>query len=173
MRNNKVRNLAFSSIFAALSVIVCVLGSFFSTMSLTITAITGVISAVAVVQCGYKYAALTYAAASVLVFLFVPNRECAVYYILFFGHFPIVKVFLERIRSKVLRQSLKLVIGNILFALILWILVHLIGIEENIAHKEVLILAGLFNAAFILYDVLLGRIVAIYIGKRLGKNGFR
>jgi len=105
--------------------------------------------------------------------LFVPNRECAVYYILFFGHFPIVKVFLERIRSKVLRQSLKLVIGNILFALILWILVHLIGIEENIAHKEVLILAGLFNAAFILYDVLLGRIVAIYIGKRLGKNGFR
>ncbi len=159
--------------FVAVSVVVCILASFFSTMSLTITAITGVVSAIAVVQCGYKYALLTYIASSFLVFLFVPNRECVVYYILFFGHYPLLKVFLERIRSKILRQSIKFIIGNFLFALSMWLLLKLVGIEEDLGRKELLILTVLFNGAFLLYDILLGRIVSVYIGKRMGKNGFR
>ena len=173
MRNNKVRNVAFSSIFTALSVIICILASFFSTMSLTITAISGVISAIAVIQCGYKYSVLSYLASAVLIFLFVPNRECAVYYILFFGHYPIVKVFLERIRNKFLRMGMKFIIGNVLFALSLWILVNLTGVEEATGKKELLILTALFNGAFIMYDVLLGRIVSVYISKYIGKTGFR
>ena len=173
MRNNKVRNVAYSSMFTALSVIVCILASFFSTMSLTITAIAGVISAIAVVQCGYKYSLLSYIASSVLIFLFAPNRECAVYYILFFGHYPIVKVLLERIGNKLLRRGLKFIIGNVLFAISLWILVNLIGVEESIGKEELLILTGLFNGAFIMFDILIGRIVFIYVNKYMGKNGFR
>ncbi len=168
-----MKNIAFSSMFVAISVLICILASFFSTMSLTITAITGVVSAIAVVQCGYKYAGIMYAASSVLIFLLVPNRECAVYYILFFGHYPIVRVFLERIKNKLCRRTIKLAIGNLIFALSMWILLNIVGLEEVFGKTELLVLVILFNGAFVLYEILLDRIISAYIGKRIGKNGFR
>ena len=173
MRNNKVRNLAFSSMVVAVNVVICAVASFFSTMSLAITAISGIVIAFLVLQCGYKYSLLAYIASAVLAILLTPNKECAIYYALLFGHYPILKLFLQRIEKKFFVWLIKLLAANVLYAVVFVITTYIIGVSEVIGNYEFYITMLLFNIAFVLYDICLDKLMLLYLYKYQGKGKFR
>lgn len=173
MRNDKVRSLTFSAMFVAVSVVICVLASVFPTMSLAITAVAGIVSAIALIQVGYKYALLVYIASSILVLLLAPNKECAVYYTVFFGHYPMLKIFTERVGKRFFAWVIKIAEANVLYAIIFLVTVYIIGISEVVGKTEFFLTAFLFNAVFVLYDICIGRIMMLYISKRSQNHRFR
>ncbi len=173
MRSDKIKNTAFSAVFVAISVVLCILASVFPTMSVTITAIAGIVSAVALIQCGYRYALMVYVAASFLNLLFSPNKECAVYYTVLFGHYPLLKTFTERIGNKSVAWCVKIIEANLLYGIVFFISSHIIGTYEVIGIKAFLLTAAIFNAAFVLYDICLSKLMMLYISKHLKNTRFR
>lgn len=173
MSRDKTKNIAFSAVFVAISVVLCILASVFPTMSLTITAAAGVVSAVALIQCGYRYALLVYIAASLLTLLLSPNKECAVYYIVLFGHYPLLKTFTERISNKAVSWCVKIIEANVLYSIVFFIISYIIGIYEAIGLKELLITAAAYNTAFVLYDICLGKFMMFCISKNSQNTRFR
>lgn len=169
MRSDKIKNIAFSAVFVAISVVLCIMASVFPTMSITITAVAGVVTAVALIQCGYRYALMVYIAASFLNLLLSPNKECAVYYTVLFGHYPLLKIFTERIGNKVISWCAKTCEANVLYVIVFFITSYILGVYEEIGLKQFLLTDVIFNIAFVLYDVCLARFMMLYISKR-GKN---
>ena len=70
MKNADVKRMTLAAMLTAISVVVCLLASVFSNMSLSITAITGAFSAMAIICLGYKYAWLVYIATTIFVWIF-------------------------------------------------------------------------------------------------------
>jgi len=173
MRENKVRSLTESAMCVAFSVILCVLAAVFPTMSLAITAMSGLVSSIILVRCGYKYASLTYIASSILLFLLAPNRECAVYYVVLFGHYPMLRTFTERIGKKALVWIVKILEANILYTAVFVVATFIIGVADEVGTTEKVITALLFNIAFVLYDICVGKFMMAYISKHLQKHRFR
>lgn len=169
MKKNNTKNVALSAVFTAISVVLCLLASVFETMSLSIIAVCGFVSAITLSQCGYKYALLKYVATALLSVLLVPNKECAIYYTLLFGYYPILKVFIERVGKRWLIWCIKLIFANLAVFVTLYIVVNLIGPFgiASFAGKSAFFV--LYNIAFVLYDICVGRVSVFYMGK-LGKR---
>ncbi len=157
---------------AAVSTALCILSSAFPTMSLTILAICGVVSSLALNVCGYKYAFLMYAAVSLLALILCTDKSCAVYYILLFGHYPMVKTALERISKKTLVWMLKLAFANLLCFVSVLLITYIIGVSGELNDFENPLFWILYNAAFVLYDICLEKIILFYISKGGRKGRF-
>lgn len=156
----------------AISVVICLLASFFSNMSLTITAISGVFSSIAIISLGYKYAWLVYVATSVLVWIFLPNKECAAFYTVLFGHYPILKLLTERIGRGVIVWIVKFFEYFILFILISLIFRFLSGAWIQFNGVKLYLFAIFFFLMFVLYDICIGRMILIFLTKLSKKRGF-
>ena len=76
-------------------------------------AIAGVLLIVAVIEIGAKWAWMIYAAVAVLSLLFAADKEAALLFVLFFGYYPVLKSFLERISNKVLSWISKFAVFNV------------------------------------------------------------
>lgn len=161
MRNGDVKKMTFAAMLTAISVVICMLASAFSNMSLSITAITGVFSAMAMISMGYKYAWLVYIATSILVWLLLPNKECAVFYTVLFGHYPMVKLLTERIGKRCFVWPVKLFEYGILFAIDVLAFRFLSGIWMAFNSAKAYLLVVFFFAMFILYDICIGRLFFI------------
>ncbi len=170
---NSVSKLALTSVFTAVSVILCFVASLFSTISLAICALTGIVTLLMLMNTGYKYTFLHYIAVSVLVLLLCPNKECAIYYIFLFGIYPIYKLYIERVKNRIVLWTLKILAANLLYALV-WILtIRIMGLSENPLVIETVITFILYNITFVVFDICLTRIMFFYILKRFKNNRLR
>lgn len=151
--------------FTAVSVFLCFFASIFPSMSLSITAIAGMVSAIALVQCGYKYSALVYIASSILALLLVPNKQCAVFYLVLFGHYPMLKLFTERLKSKAVVWAAKICEAGLLYFIVFLISTYILGIHDSVGKAEAVLTGILFVLVFVLYDICLDRIMRAYISK--------
>lgn len=117
----------------------------------------------------YVMAFLTYVAVSLLSIFVTPNKEAAVIFILFFGHYPIIKQKLESIHTKLLKWILKFIIFNICIVIDYQITLHLLGIDDfaddfaMFGKFGIYILWFLTNIIFIVYDYALSGCIEMYI----------
>lgn len=169
----ETKKITVSAFAAAISTVLCILSSVFPTMSLTVLAVCGLISALALNLCGYRYALLQYVAVSVLALVLSPDKSCAVYYIFLFGHYPILKAVFERISNSFFRWGAKLLCANLFGLISLWIVSRFLGISDIISDTSKIAFFVLYNIAFVLYDICLGRLIFLFLIKRRGKGGFR
>lgn len=130
------------------------------TMQLTVIAAAGILSAAMLIEGGVKWALLMYGAVSILSALLLPDKSSAVFYILFFGHYPIIKYEIERIRSLWISWAVKLAAGGVCVALIIWILGAFFP-EWEFDYAG-WIIAVLCMAVFVLFDVALTRLLGWY-----------
>lgn len=117
---------------------------------------------------GASAAWITYVSTSVLSFLLVADRECVLMYIMFFGFYPIIQSSVNRIKIKAVQWVVKLLLFNVLVFLVQLILVYVFGIpflEEGEGRWLILLFAALMNVLFVLYDIILSKLTAIYIEK--------
>lgn len=165
MRSVDIRKMTFSAILTAMSFVVCLFASFLSNMTFSVTAITGVFSVVAIISLGYKYAWLVYVATSILVWILLPNKECAFFYTVLFGHYPMLKLLTEMIGKKHLIRIAKFLEYVIIFALSVLLFQFLSGLPIEFNCTKSYLFAALFFAVFIVYDFCIGRLFFIFTTK--------
>lgn len=174
---------AVGGILVGLSVIILmptIIGAFVYALPV----IASVLILFSVIELGKGWAAGIYAAVSILGLLFVPNKEAVIYYVAFFGYYPIVKAILEsKNMPRILEYFFKFLVFNVSMILSVVILVKIFGMPLAqimdtegetgfFAKYAVYIMLGLGNIVFPALDFVMGQYADVYLRvwqKRLKK----
>lgn len=115
-----------------------------------------------------KSAWITYIATSILSFILVTDKECMMMYVIFFGYYPIVRDYFEKIKVKGLRIFTKLIFFNLMMILCQIILIKVFGIpflEDGQGKWFIAVFALLMNILFLVYEVLIDKVTLLYVYK--------
>lgn len=164
MKRSKI--ITLGGMITALSLVLMFLSNIITTASLALPALAGLLLIVAVIEMGSKWAAVIYAAVSILSMLLMVDKTSAIFYIFFFGHYPIIKSYVERIHKKFLQWVVKVLVFNACALVAYLITEALIGFKDGgLKNTGFLLTAILFNVTFIVYDFALSRLVVTYVYK--------
>ena len=161
--------IAFCSIVTAISVSLLLFGGTAVVFAYTMPVFTGIFMMMLKKTFGLSSAVISFVSTSLLSLLLVPDKECALMYIFFFGYYPIVKALLERIKLRPIELVAKFALFNAAFAAILLLGTFVFGIDAGQTGDFgkytaiVLFLSG--NIMFICYDYCLTKLVSLYIRK--------
>lgn len=164
---------AMGAMITALSVVILI-PSAVQVFVYTLPALAGMLTMLAVVEIDKKWAIGSYVATSLIGLLFVANKEAVVYYVAFFGYYPVVKALLESKLPRVAEYILKFLIFNVSIVLSGVVLVKVFGMPYNdllgidgesafFTKYALPIMLGMGNVVFILYDVALTRLLTAYV----------
>lgn len=157
--------IAFCGIVSALSVVMMFMGGIIVLLAYIMPMLCGVLILMVKKTFGTSAAWITYVSTSVLSFILVSDRECMLMYVMFFGFYPIIKSGLEKIRSRLLSNILKLLIFNALMAAAQLVLIYVFMIPFDDGESNVLLLVlfiVLLNLLFVTYNLLLNKFFIIY-----------
>lgn len=107
--------IALGGLLAALA-LVCMALTAFSWGTFLLPALAGIVLIPYVVEAGPRRAWLLYAAVGLLSLWISPSRSAQLFFIVFFGYYPILKCLLERLRRRWLEWTLKFAVFNLSFA---------------------------------------------------------
>lgn len=156
--------ITISAMMAALASALMLL-SYFPYLTYAIPAIAGLFIMVTVIEIDCKWAFAAYLASAFLVFLFA-EIESKLMFIGLLGYYPILKALLERIKKPILEWLLKIAVFNLSLMVVYYALSALTGITSDdfgsLGKYGMVILIVLGNVAFVLYDIAVSRMAAVY-----------
>lgn len=174
MRNNKVAyKVALCGIISALALVMMMLTTLIPVGTYALPIISGILLVAIVIEFNSKWAFAVYFVVSVLSFLLSGDKEAVLYFILFFGYYPILKSFFERIKFKAIQWILKYAVFNAGMVLAFYIGIFLLGVpvESFLIFGYnlplVFLLAG--NVLFYFYDKCVTIMLMQYIFNLRGK----
>ena len=166
---SKSGKIALGGLLTALGVVLMFLTGLIPIGTYALPAIAGVLLIVAVIEIGAKWAWMIYAAVAVLSLLFAADKEAALLFVLFFGYYPFLKSFLERISNKVLSWISKFAVFNVAVVACFFLAVNFLQLPEDSFTVFGIYLPWVFlilgNAVFLIYDIALSGLVATYVEK--------
>ena len=166
---SKSGKIALGGLLTALGVVLMFLTGLIPIGTYALPAIAGVLLIVAVIEIGAKWAWMIYAAVAVLSLLFAADKEAALLFVLFFGYYPVLKSFLERISNKVLSWISKFAVFNVAVVACFFLAVNFLQLPEDSFTVVGFYLPWVFlilgNAVFLIYDIALSGLVATYVEK--------
>ena len=166
----ETKNISLCAVFTALSLLLLFMSSVFSTMSISILAICGVVTSVALTRCGYKYTMIMFLAVAVLSFFLVPDKSCVVLYAFLFGFYPILKNLFEKTGKPYISWVLKIAAANLLVFAALYVSMSFLTNVGKIIIMGHRFFFLFYNIAFIFYDICIGK-MSIYVNSRCNING--
>lgn len=131
-------------------------------------AIAGTLLCSLVIEINKKTALIAYAAVAIISLIIVPNKEAALFFLCFFGYYPILKSLLEKTKSRITEWFFKLLIFNITICTAYFIIINIFGLTEltegisiglNLAS---LALLAVGNIIFIIFDIALSGVIFKY-----------
>ena len=149
--NGVGKRVAFGGIFVALSLLLLIIASVFPFCRLVFVFCASAIVGLSVINYDIKFSFVQYLACAVLAVLFVPNKSIAMLYALVVGNYPIVKMYLDRIKYKLLCYILKLVIFNLYMVLSYSVATTVLKIDFDIVYPLGLLWVAML-IAFYVYD---------------------
>ncbi len=165
---------ALGGIIAALSVSFMLMTYLSPFLVYTVPVIAGILLLVIVTEIGYRWAFGTYVAISLLSLFLIADKEAAVFFVMLFGYYPILRDFITgKIRFKIIIALIKLFVFNA--ALFLSIAVcnyvfHIDYSELTAGGKYFFVIfVLLMNAVLWLYDYLIKVLTELY-KKKLQKK---
>ncbi len=96
MKKN-ARNMAYSAILAALVTVFVVLGGVLDVLDLTSAAVSALILCIVADEMGNRRALLIYLVSAALSLILMPGTTATVYFVFFFGYYPVLRTFLNRV----------------------------------------------------------------------------
>ncbi|MBQ0084109.1 MAG: hypothetical protein KBS52_05030 [Clostridiales bacterium] len=163
----KTAAISFCGIMSALSVVI-MLAAYFPYFTYAVPAIAGFLVLITYIEAGPKWSVAVYIVTSVLVMLFCEN-EAKLMYLLLFGYYPILKIYVEKLKSKILVYVLKFAVFNASIAVVYLLLAKLFGIETEVSSSFGIIgvigIVLLGNFTFWLYDIVLVRMANVYLAR--------
>ncbi len=161
---DKTLRLTLCAMLSALGVVLLWLGSAVEVVDISMAVLASLLCVFAVIEYGGSAPWLVFGVTATLSVLLLPQKTPALMYLLFFGYYPILKEKLEK-RSRLTAWILKEVIFNLALALLL-VLSHFLlftGASLGSMMTYYLILIGIAELAFPLYDVALTRLISLYL----------
>lgn len=164
--------IAVCGIFTALSVVLLFFGGIMVLFIYMMPMITSAFMIMLRQTFGVSSAVITYISTSLISIMLVPERECMLMYVLFFGYYPIIYPVLERIKPRIFRSLLKIIFFNSMLCFIQLTLIYIFGIpllEKGEGYILLIISFVLFNILFVIYDVVV-KLGAVLYKQKLEKR---
>ena len=138
-------------------------GNIFQAASQAMPAIAGVIGVIIVIEIGVKWAFAAYFVSAALTFILGIN-EAGILFALLFGYYPIIKPLIEKIRVRVIEYIVKFALFNAAMIASYAILIAVFSLAALGFDKMLFawITLAIGNIFFILYDICISRIAALY-----------
>lgn len=121
-----------------------------------------------VAEVNTAWAFLTYMSVSILSLFITFDKEAALVFIMIFGHYPIIRPYIQKIRFRPIQAILKLVIFNVCALAYFYMTVYIFGIKEMLEEFDTfgkyggLLMLGIADIVFVLYDINLSMLYKIY-----------
>lgn len=163
MSRSKTFKISLGGICLALTLVFMALASFVPGIELTLFLISSLFTAVMVIETGAGAAAVFYVAAVLLGFFIVPGKIGLIPYVFCFGYYPILKWFIEKIKSRPVQLGVKTVFFAALLSAGLLFFKKLLTASVNLPDYPVVILILGGTAMMILYDYILTYLIGYYI----------
>ena len=165
------KQLALCGVMTALAVALLCLGGLVPVALYISPMLASMVLVVIRLECSPRHAWTCFAATAILGLLLGPDKEAASLY-LFLGYYPLLKPRLDAIRPIALGWVAKIALAaaaiTVMYALLLYVFA-LDGLAEEFATalRWVLITCIVLGAViFVLFDLILGRISAVYRKRR-------
>ena len=165
----KSYRVAMGGMVSALAVISMFLTGFIPIGTYALPAFAGALLLVIALEFDVRWAYLVYIAVSILCLLVTPDREAAVLFVTFFGHYPTTKLLIERIHSRIIQWLVKFGLFNGTMILSFWAMMHLLGMAEiadefgEFGRWGAWIFLLLGNIVFVLLDIALTGMKRFYL----------
>ena len=149
--------IAFCGIMAAI-ITVLMAASLIPNATYAAPAVAGLFIIPVFIEAGTGWALACYLVSAAL--SFYGDKTSWVFYIALFGYYPIVKPYIEKIKNPVLKWLLKFLVFDT--AAGLCYAVEVLAFGFTVETWVLITLAVLGNAAFVLYDIAVSRMAALY-----------
>ena len=169
MRNKYSFRVALGGVISALSLVILMMTGVIPFATYSLPCIAGLLLVVIVVECGSKWAWISFAATAILALMLTPDREAALMYAALFGYYPMVKQQIEKHFTGIREWGCKLLLFNVAVVIAYVIAIYLLGMTyllEDMGDSValgLLALLGLGNIVFVLYDVAMTRMLSAYL----------
>lgn len=169
MGNKLAFKVSLGGIITSICLFLMFCTGMFPMLDYTIPAFAGFLMVIMIVETGAKWAFVTYASVSVLCFIMTPNYEASLLFILFMGYYPILKFYLDRLTSKGLSWIIKYLVFNAAitaFYFIFRFLITSVDLTEDMdmfGKYALLVLWIGANVFFLIYDIMLGQLIDLYV----------
>lgn len=159
------RRTALCGVLIGFSTVLLYLAGFLPTAKVGVAALAGLFPTVAVIAAGKSAGFLCWAGSGVLGLLLAPEKWLALLYVCFLGLYPVVKSIFESWKSRIAEWLCKLFYFNAVLLLFWTVLRALVmpGLPELLQQSWALVL--ICNLIFVIYDVGLSRLIAVYCAR--------
>lgn len=178
MKNISYR-VALGGIVSALCLLCMFLAGIMPMFYLILPMIAGILMMITAEEVSISWSWLTYVSVSILSLFITADKEAALVFIMIFGHYPIIRIYIQKIKTGFIRFIIKEAVFNICASAFFYVTVFLFGIDEmlddmhELGRYGAMILLGAANIMFILYDFNLGAVYTIYLKKLMPKFRIR
>lgn len=166
----KTFNIALCGILSALGVVIMMITAIVPTATYAMPAMASLLLTVIVIEINKNWALASYFVVSILSLLLVPDKESVVFYILFFGYYPIYKQIIEsKIKFQWLQWILKIAVFSISAVTVYYIAIHILGVPTDefalfgVNVPLLFLLAGI--VVFIMFDHAMTGVIVSYVNK--------
>ncbi len=161
------KRVTFSAICLALTVIFLYAAAALSTGKIAALGLASLLCGICVSRFGVRYGVALYVGASILALLLLPNKMFALLYVLLAGYYPIVKLYIEKLRRIWAEWIVKILFFNAVI-IVLYIIVKLFFMPVLTSTLALLVLRYLgpalliLQVVFIVYDWILSYMIGYY-----------
>ncbi len=157
-----VKITAFSSVMSALITSIIVVGSLIEVFDLICASICSLTIHIINKKTSTRTALMIYAVSSALSVILLPLRSCSLYFLVFFGYYPIIREFFGRkIKSKIISYLLLLLIYNITMISLFMLFSNLFGINNEPVYMYIALIIS-SNMFYVAFDLLISRVMIIF-----------
>ncbi len=156
----------------AYSVVALFVGSLLPTGQPGFAALASLFGIAAVIEAGLKGGISVFICSLILGLLLTSNKNTAILYGMFFGYYPILKYFAEKVPLRPVEWIIKLAVLNIALTAIIEIFKNLVFSVQTLTDSLLVVYIGA-NVIFVIFDIGVTKAMSFYI-KRLSvkhRNG--
>ena len=168
----KNRSVAYGAVFSALCTVLTVAGALLESLDASLAVIAGFVVCVALIEFETAVAVSVWLVSSVLSLVLFPFNSAAWLFLLFAGWYPVFKRRIERIHY-IFAWAVKISAFNVSMFLYWFVFTKILMLDIG---AQGLLLLGLLVAAnlvFVLYDILMTRLITVYIFSWRSRLGFK
>lgn len=155
------KRLALSGLLLALAVAALFLASIMPTSKLSLYALSSFFIAVIIIEYGTRAGWVFYAASCLLALIVVQDKLRIIPYIVFFGIYGILKLYIERLRNIVIEYVLKLAYFNICLVLAIIFIKEFLFTGLDTKFPWWIVIAAL-QVVFVIYDYVYSLFIQYY-----------
>ncbi|MDE6665479.1 MAG: hypothetical protein K2K14_04725, partial [Ruminococcus sp.] len=150
--------VALGGIVSALCITAMFLAGIMPALYLILPMIAGVLMMIIAVEVSTGWAMLTYISVGLLSMFMTFDKEAALIFIMLFGHYPVLRFYINRIKVRFLRNTVKFLIFNICAVAYFYVTVYIFGLDQmldefgEMGRYGSYIMLALCNFIFVLYD---------------------